>query len=56
MKTIAVTEARAHIYEILAAVNAEPEPILLTNRRKKQNAVVISEELWKDLHKKLDLE
>lgn len=53
MRKIPVTVARKNIYQVLMDVNETPEPILLTNRREKKNAVIISEEMWEEIQEKL---
>lgn len=45
MTSINVTKARENIYQMIADVNANSQPITITNNRGK-NAVLISEDDW----------
>lgn len=54
MTSISVTKARENIYQILADVNHDSQPITITNSRGK-NGVLISEEDWNAIQETLFL-
>ena len=54
MNTISATRARDNIYQLIADVNMNSEPITITNN-KGQNAVLISESDWKSIEETLYL-
>ncbi len=54
MTTISVTKARENIYQILAEVNRNCQPITITNNRGK-NGVLISEDDWNAIQETLYL-
>ncbi len=54
MTSISITQARSRLYQILAEVNENSEPITLTNSRGK-NGVLISEDDWKAIQETLYL-
>lgn len=54
MVSISVTQARSNLYKIIADINANSEPVTLTNSRGK-NAVLISEDDWNSIQETLYL-
>ena len=54
MTAISVTKARENIYQILADVNTNSQPITITNSRGK-NGVLISEDDWNAIQETLYL-
>ena len=54
MTSISITSARSNLYQILADVNNNSEPITLTNSRGK-NGVLISEADWNAIQETLYL-
>lgn len=54
MAAISVTKARQNIYQLLADVNNNSEPVTITNNRGK-NAVLISEDDWNAIQETLYL-
>ena len=54
MNAISATRARENIYQLIADVNMNGEPITITNNKGK-NAVLISEEDWKAIEETLYL-
>ena len=54
MTAISVTKARENIYQILAEVNTNSQPITITNNRGK-NGVLISEDDWNAIQETLYL-
>lgn len=54
MTAISVTKARENIYQILSEVNANSQPITITNSRGK-NGVLISEDDWNAIQETLYL-
>ena len=54
MTVISATKARENIYQILAEVNVNSQPITITNNRGK-NAVLISEDDWNAIQETLYL-
>ena len=54
MTAISITQARSNLYQILADVNNNSEPITLTNSRGK-NGVLISEDDWNAIQETLYL-
>ncbi len=54
MITISVTQARNNLYQLLADVNTNSTPIMLTNNRGK-NAVLISEDDWNAIRETLHI-
>lgn len=54
MTAISATKARENIYQIMADVNANSQPITITNNRGK-NAVLISEDDWNAIQETLFL-
>lgn len=52
MTAISVTKARENIYQLISDVNANCEPITITNNKGK-NAVLISEADWKAIEETL---
>lgn len=54
MTSISVTKARENIYQILADVNHDSQPITITNSRGK-NGVLISEADWNAIQETLFL-
>ncbi len=54
MTAISITNARSNLYQILADVNNNSEPITLTNSRGK-NGVLISEDDWNAIQETLYL-
>lgn len=54
MTAISVTKARENIYQIMADVNTNSQPITITNNRGK-NAVLISEDDWNAIQETLFL-
>ncbi len=53
METLTTTEARKNIYKLVEKTNETHEPIQITG--KKNNAVLISEEDWRDIQETLYL-
>ena len=54
MKSISITQARSDLDKLIANVNANSAPVLLTNSRGK-NAVLISEDDWNAIQETLYL-
>ena len=54
MTSMSITQARSRLYQILAEVNENSEPVLLTNSRGK-NGVLISEDDWNAIQETLYL-
>lgn len=54
MNAISVTKARENIYQLLVDVNANCQPITITNSKGK-NAVLIGEEDWRAIEETLFL-
>jgi prevent-host-death family protein len=54
MNAISVTKARENIYQLLVDVNANCQPITITNN-KGRNAVLIGEEDWRAIEETLFL-
>lgn len=54
MTAISATKARENIYQLIADVNANSEPITITNNKGK-NAVLIGEADWKAIEETLYL-
>ena len=54
MTSISITQARSRLYQILAEVNENSEPVILTNSRGK-NGVLISEDDWNAIQETLYL-
>lgn len=54
MNAISVTRARDNIYQLMSDVNANCQPIMITNS-KGQNAVLIGEEDWRAIEETLFL-
>lgn len=54
MDVINVTNARQKLYQLIAEVNRNSQPIVITNNKGK-NAVLISEDDWKALAETLHL-
>ena len=54
MTAISATKARENIYQLIADVNANCEPITITNTKGK-NAVLVSEADWKSIQETLYL-
>lgn len=54
MTAISATKARENIYQLISDVNANCEPITITNSKGK-NAVLISESDWKAIEETLYL-
>lgn len=54
MKAINVTQARANLFQLIASVNANSEPITLTNSKGK-NAVLVGEDDWNSIQETLYL-
>lgn len=53
MKTLTTTEARKNIYKLVEQTNETREPIQITG--KKNNAVLVSEEDWRNIQETLFL-
>jgi antitoxin YefM len=53
MKTLTTTEARKNIYKLIEQTNETHEPIQITG--KKNNAVLVSEDDWRDIQETLYL-
>ncbi|RQW07756.1 type II toxin-antitoxin system Phd/YefM family antitoxin [candidate division KSB1 bacterium] len=53
MKTVAVTNARANLYQLMDEASSGGEPILITGKR--SNAVIISESDWRAIQETLYL-
>lgn len=53
MPTVTATEARAALYQLLDAVAASHEPVLITGKR--NNAVLVAEEDWRAINETLYL-
>ena len=45
MTAISITQARSNLYKLVADVNANSQPVTITNNRGK-NGVLISEDDW----------
>lgn len=54
MNAMNVTQARANLFKLIAAVNSDSEPITLTNNKGK-NAVLIGEDDWNAIQETLYL-
>ncbi|MBR3719864.1 MAG: type II toxin-antitoxin system Phd/YefM family antitoxin, partial [Firmicutes bacterium] len=54
MTTESITRARANLYNLVEQVNADGEPVILTNNRGK-NAVLIAEDVWRSIQETLYL-
>lgn len=54
MTAINATKARENLYQLISDVNANSEPVTITNNRGK-NAVLISEEDWKAIQETIYL-
>lgn len=54
MTAISATKARENIYQLLADVNTNSQPVTITNNRGK-NAVLISEDDWNAIQETLFL-
>lgn len=54
MTAISITRARSNLYQLLADINTNSEPITLTNNRGK-NGVLIAEDDWKAIQETLYL-
>ena len=54
MTSISITRARENIYQILADVNANSQPITITNSKGK-NGVLVSEDDWNAIQETLYL-
>ncbi len=54
MTSISITQARSRLYQILAEVNENSEPVIITNSRGK-NGVLISEDDWNAIQETLYL-
>ena len=54
MTSISVTKARSNLYQLLADVNENSQPITLTNSRGK-NGILISEDDWNAIQETLYL-
>lgn len=54
MSTINITNARANLYQLVSDVNVGFNPITIVNNKGK-NAVLISEEEWKNIEETLYL-
>ncbi|MCQ2595022.1 MAG: type II toxin-antitoxin system Phd/YefM family antitoxin [Treponemataceae bacterium] len=54
MNAINVTQARANLFQLIASVNYNSEPITLTNNKGK-NAVLIGEDDWNAIQETLYL-
>lgn len=54
MGAISITKAREKIYQLVADVNANCEPVTITNNRG-ENAVLISESDWRAIEETLYL-
>lgn len=53
MKTLSTTEARKNIYKLIDQANDTHEPIYITG--KKNNAVIVGEEDWRNIQETLYL-
>ena len=53
MKTITATEARARLFRLIDEVTDEHQPMLVTGKR--NNAVLISEQDWREIEETLYL-
>ena len=53
MRTINVTKARANLYNLLIEASESHEPIQITG--KKSNAILVSEEDWRQIQETLHL-
>lgn len=53
MTAISATNARANLYQLIDQVNNNAEPLTITGKR--GNAVLISEEDWKEIQETLHL-
>lgn len=54
MSTINITNARANLYQLVSDVNVGYNPITIVNNKGK-NAVLISEDEWKNIEETLHL-
>ncbi len=54
MNAINVTQARANLFQLIASVNFNSEPVTLTNNKGK-NAVLIGEDDWNAIQETLYL-
>lgn len=54
MTTISITKARENLFQLLAEVDANSQPVTITNNRGK-NAVLVSEDDWKAIQETLYL-
>ncbi len=54
MNAMNITQARANLFKLIAAVNSDSEPITLTNNKGK-NAVLIGEDDWNAIQETLYL-
>jgi prevent-host-death family protein len=54
MTAISITKARSSLYQLVADVNANCEPVTITNN-KGRNAVLIGEDEWKAIEETLYL-
>ncbi|MBD3376495.1 type II toxin-antitoxin system prevent-host-death family antitoxin [candidate division KSB1 bacterium] len=53
MKTIAVTKARANLYNLIDQASESGEPVTITGKR--SNAVLVSEDDWRAIQETLHL-
>ena len=53
MKTISATSARSDLYNVIASVVADHEPVQITGKR--GNAVLLGEEDWRAIQETLHL-
>lgn len=53
MKTLTTTEARKNLYKLVEQTNETHEPVQITG--KKNNAVLVSEEDWRNIQETLYL-
>ena len=54
INTISITEAKANLYQLVSDVNIGFNPVTIVSNKGK-NAVLISENEWKDIEEKLFL-
>ena len=54
MTTISITKARENLYQLLAEVDTNSQPVTITNNRGK-NAVLVSEDDWNAIQETLYL-
>lgn len=54
MTAISITQARSNLYKLVADVNANSQPVTITNNRGK-NGVLISEDDWNAIQETLYL-